>query len=379
MAQLSPNRTADLEDDSEGLARNDPKMRLASSPLLSPVEQKKNAPPLSLSTSGAEDPVWMDLVSPDQAQLEEVRQKLGVPSEALTHCLLPAHTNKVIPIDSTLFLATFVGVFSPRRGFALRTLKLCVGRGFLLTVHGRVSRTLRTPSLRLPGQPWAGAQSTGHLLRTILEGTIQSYETVSAELKKRFREMSLNPRPSRGERLLRQQLQTKGRRFVSFLRRQRAFLQDVKRTGDRFFTADDHTRLQWLTERVGVLERIIGEVMQVPGEGKSVMEQEVVVILTETEKKTALVGGRFSCQHFSQVDLAGAVFQEADLEGAKFVRVDLRGARFCRANLRGAMFSLCDLQGVDVTEACLEGANFRTSFGLSPAMWRYIRAHGGVV
>lgn len=109
------------------------------------------------------------------------------------------------------------------------------------------------------------------------------------------------------------------------------------------------------------------------------MEQELTVILTETEKQTALIGRRFSFLHFTEVDLSGAVFREADLEGTKFVRTDLRGADFCRANLQGAVFSLCNLHGADFTDARLEGANFRTSFGLSPVLWGYIRSHGGAV
>jgi uncharacterized protein YjbI with pentapeptide repeats len=103
------------------------------------------------------------------------------------------------------------------------------------------------------------------------------------------------------------------------------------------------------------------------------------VILTEAEKQTVLIGGRFALRHFTEVDFAGAIFRQADLQGAKFVRSDLCGADFHQANLRGAVFSFCDLHKADLTDAYLEGANFRTSFGLSPAMWGYIRSHGGVV
>jgi uncharacterized protein YjbI with pentapeptide repeats len=43
------------------------------------------------------------------------------------------------------------------------------------------------------------------------------------------------------------------------------------------------------------------------------------------------------------------------------------------------VFSFCDLHEADFTDASLEGAKFRTSFGLSPAQSGYIRSHGGVV
>ena len=109
------------------------------------------------------------------------------------------------------------------------------------------------------------------------------------------------------------------------------------------------------------------------------MERALTVILTETEKQTALIGRRFASLHFTEVDLSGAVFREADLEGTKFVWTNLQGADFRRANLQGVVFSFCDLHGTDFTDARLEGANFLTSFGLSPAMWSYIRSHGGRV
>jgi uncharacterized protein YjbI with pentapeptide repeats len=109
------------------------------------------------------------------------------------------------------------------------------------------------------------------------------------------------------------------------------------------------------------------------------MEQELTVILTETEKQTALVGRRFCRLQFAQVDLAGAVFREADLEGVRFVQTDLHGADFRHANLRGAEFFLCDLYGADFTDACLEQATFRCSLGLSSALRTYIWSHDGVV
>jgi hypothetical protein len=320
----------------------------------------------------------VDLRGPDQAQLEEVRQVLGFSPEVITHCLLPAHTPKVIPIDSALFLVTFLGVHTPQGLFALRALKICVAPGFLLTVRGRARTTLGVRRLRLPEVPHANNGRTGHLLRLILEGAVQSYKTIGADLRKRLaREAQRDAEQWQRERIWRQQMRRKGEQFVRFLRQQRVFLQEVARAGGTLFDADDHMRLRWLAERVGVLARRVGEIVR--KERRSPVEHKLTVILTEAEKRTALIGRRFALAHFTKVDLSGAVFCEADLEGTKFVETDLRRADFRRANLQDAVFSFCDLHKADLTDARLEGAKFRTSFGLSPAQSGYIRSHGGVV
>src|SRR5262249_15215561 len=268
----------------------------------------------------------------------------------------------------------------PRSLFILRALKICVAPDFFLTVHGRSSAALGVRRLRLPELPSSRDEHTGHLLRLILEGTVQSYETIGEELRKGLRGGTpTDPQQSWREQSSRQQGWRKGQQFMRFLRQQRVFLQEVARTGGRLFEEDDRSRFPWLAERVGVLARRIREMVRTPQEGSRLKQQALTVILTETEKRTVLLGGRFAFRRFTGVDLAGAVFRQADLEGPKFVQSDLHGADFHQANLRGAVFSLCDLHGADFTDACLEGANFRTSFGLSPAMWGYIRSHGGVV
>ena len=109
------------------------------------------------------------------------------------------------------------------------------------------------------------------------------------------------------------------------------------------------------------------------------MEHDLSMILTEVEKRTALIGKWFCGAQFTKVDLAGAVFNEADLEGVQFVLADLYGADFCHTNLRRVTFSLCDLHGVDLTDACLAEATFHGCLGLLPATCAYIRTHGGMV
>jgi uncharacterized protein YjbI with pentapeptide repeats len=95
------------------------------------------------------------------------------------------------------------------------------------------------------------------------------------------------------------------------------------------------------------------------------MEQKLTVILTDAEKRTALIGEHFYGLQFANVGLAGAVFREADLAGAGFVQADLHGADFRHANPHGAEFLLYNLDGVGLTDACVEQVTFR--------------AHGGVV
>lgn len=336
-------------------------------------------PPV-LATREPEKPVWVDLLGPNRDQLEEVRQTLGFSPEVITHCLLPAHTPKVISINSALFLVTFLGAHAPQGLFALRALKICVAPGFLLTVRGRASTTFGLGRIRLPDLPNANNGRTGHLLRLILEGAVESYKTIGADLRERLsREAHRDPGQWQRERIWCQQMRRKGEQFVRFLRQQRVFLQEVARAGRTFLDPDDQTRLRWLAERVGVLARRVEEIIRTPHEEKSLMKQKLAVILTKAEKQTALIGRRCTFAHFTEVDLSGAVFREADLEGTRFTRDDLRGADFSRAKLLGTIFSFCDLHEADFTDASLEGANFRTSFGLPSAMLRYIRSHGGVV
>jgi len=109
------------------------------------------------------------------------------------------------------------------------------------------------------------------------------------------------------------------------------------------------------------------------------MEQEKMVIFTEDEKQTELIGGWFQFEEFTGLDLSGVVFRGAHLEEAKFADADLKRANFRGANLLGAVFAYCDVRGADFTDACLEGADLRTSFGLSPEMREYIRSRGGLV
>src|SRR5262249_10548307 len=96
---------------------------------------------LLLTLRGREKPVWVDVRGPDRAQLEEVRQALGLFPEMVTHCLLSVNAPSVIPMDSALFLVTFLGACTPQGLFVLRALKICVTPDFVLTVHSRSNPT----------------------------------------------------------------------------------------------------------------------------------------------------------------------------------------------------------------------------------------------
>src|SRR5207244_7160174 len=83
-------------------------------PIASASRPEEGTAPPVIAARGPEQPVWVDLLSPNRERLEKVRQTLGFSPEVITHCLLPAHTPTVIPIDSALFLVTFLGTYAPR-------------------------------------------------------------------------------------------------------------------------------------------------------------------------------------------------------------------------------------------------------------------------
>jgi Mg2+ and Co2+ transporter CorA len=336
-------------------------------------------PPNSLRCKPA-PPLWVDLSGPDRTQLAEAQQALGLSPEVATACLRRARAMTVSTGDSTLFLVTFVARRAAGGLFGVHALKICVTPRGLLTVHGRASAAPRVRSPFRPDVREAPVSQTGQLLRLLLEEVVRSYEAVGTDLTRRLRAAQPADGPShRVAQLLSQQMRKRGTQLVRLLTHQRAFLQQVEQVGRTLFTADDRTRLQWLAERVGVLARRMGELVRRPWEGRQGGEPARQVILTAQEKQTALSGQQLACRHFTAVDLAGAVFRATDLEGTKFVRSNLRRADFRQANLRGTVFSFCDLWDATFTGAQLERANFCSSFGLAPAMWGYIRSHGGVV
>lgn len=114
MTLLSVKSTPDQEDRSEDVTRAESMNgQPPCLPSVSSSQQEEGADSFSHSARQPEEPVWVDLVGPDRAQLEEVRRTLGFSPEVITHCFLPAHAPKVIPIDSALFLVTFLGARAP--------------------------------------------------------------------------------------------------------------------------------------------------------------------------------------------------------------------------------------------------------------------------
>jgi hypothetical protein len=224
---------------------------------------------------------------------------------------------------------------------------------------------------------------TGHVLRLIMEGAVESYKTVWAKLRECYATDAWRfPDQTPYAQAWCQHMQKKGERFVRFLQQQRSFIHEVERTLGPLLHLDDRTYLSWLELYVGGLARRAGEALRLreDGGGRSAQNlQNLKVILTETEKRTALIGGVLPFARFTGVDLCGAVFQGANLERAKFTGSALRGANFRGANLRGVKFLFCDVHGADLTNACLDRADFRLAFGLSYATRAYIHSRGGVV
>lgn len=317
-----------------------------------------------------EKPMWLDLDNPEHKQLVHACQAFPSPAAILAFCCRSFLMPTVSATDSTLFLATFSTVLSPEHLCSLQELKVCVTPRVLLTVHRHASTAPRGWQFPPSEREAARDDRVGALLCLILTGAVQSYEAVGAAFKQQLTLGRGRTRVSAGEG---------GKQFVQFLRHQRAFLRRVKDVGKAFLGADECMRLQWLGERVGVMARILEEGVRVIQDTSGYVEQELKVILTEREKRSALVGGRFVFRRFMAVDLSGAVFRGADLQGARFVRANLRGADFRQANLQDTIFSCCDLERVDFTDARLEGTTVRRSFGLSLAMGEYIRSRGGNV
>lgn len=326
------------------------------------------APAPSLSVP--EKFMWVDLWDPEHSQLESACQAFPSPAAVLAFCRRRFHTPAISCIDSTLFLETFFAGLSPGRLCSLQELKVCVTPRVLLTVRRHAGTTPYGRQFPLPEWKVARDDHAGALLCLILAGAVRSYEAVGAALKQQLTQSRGRARVPAGE--------GEGQ-FVQFLRHQRSFLRRVKDVGRAFFGADECTRLQWLGERVGVMARILEEGVRMFQDTGGYIEQELKVILTEREKRGALIGGRFAFRRFTAVDLSGAVFRGADLQGARFVRSNLRGADFRQANLQGTVFSRCDLEGADFADARLEGAAVRMSSGLSLAAGEYIRSRGGSV
>jgi Mg2+ and Co2+ transporter CorA len=233
-------------------------------------------PLLLFSELGPEEPAWVDLPGADRAVLEEMQQALGFSPEVITYGLLRYRVAKVIHTDSGLFLVTFLTLPHSSSLFTLWELKMCVSSRFLLTVHRFSSPVPLSLESRLPGLRGAIDFGTGHLLRVILERTVQSYETVVAEIEKRLPRGAKRDPGQTPEEQARSRRMSRGEKFALFLRNQRVFLQNVEREGRKLFHPNDRTRLKWLEERVGVLARIAWEAARTPGKGEEkTPDQEV--------------------------------------------------------------------------------------------------------
>jgi uncharacterized protein YjbI with pentapeptide repeats len=91
------------------------------------------------------------------------------------------------------------------------------------------------------------------------------------------------------------------------------------------------------------------------------------IVLTPSEKQTAMLGAWLSFRSFTSVDLSATLFEKARCDNAEFVDVDLHRADFRGANLTNSLFLRCNLSGCRFPNADLTGTRFVSCSGLDPA------------
>jgi Mg2+ and Co2+ transporter CorA len=187
---------------------------------------------------------WIDLPSTNRLTLDAVRERYGLPPEAMTYFLLRYESVKVIHAGSALFLVTFLTLPSPRSLFTLRELKLCVTSTRVVTWCGSSGRAQPELVRLLPGLPSLGAQGVGSCLCGLLAGVVASYEAIVNLVE----EQRLNNEP----REERQRWSNRIEKFLRFLRDERVFLARVTREGRK---TEENQQLLHLEERVGTLAR----------------------------------------------------------------------------------------------------------------------------
>jgi uncharacterized protein YjbI with pentapeptide repeats len=88
-------------------------------------------------------------------------------------------------------------------------------------------------------------------------------------------------------------------------------------------------------------------------------------ILTQAERRTAIIGTVLYGRVFRGVDLSDCRLEYSDCHATLFAETDLRGAEFFGANLQRACFVRCDLTGARFLGAKVRDAHFISCRGLS--------------
>jgi len=199
---------------------------------------------------------WIDLPSLNRLTFDAVRERYGLPPEAITYFLLRHQSAKVIHAGSALFLITFLTVPSVRSLFTPRELKLCVTPTRVVTWCGPPGRGQPALAQLLPGVPSLSARGAGPCLCGLLAGVVASYETIA--------NMVENRRLPNGLREEQQRWDNRTEKFLHFLRGKRVFLGQLVREGKKVFGAAEQQQLLHLAERVDVLARRVWSVACCP-------------------------------------------------------------------------------------------------------------------
>lgn len=202
---------------------------------------------LSPAERQQENPIWIDLTPLNRMALSTIRERYGLPSEAMTYFLLHYQSTKLIHAGPALFLVTFLAVPSVRHLFTTRELKICVSSTVVATKCGAAGRTQPDLAQTL-SLPSLSGERTGQVLCGLLEGAVRSYEAIVKAVEERhLDDVPREERPRWHKRV---------EKLIRFLREEQTFLGNVAREGGKLLAAEEGRQIRSVEERVGVLARV---------------------------------------------------------------------------------------------------------------------------
>ena len=178
--------------------------------------------------------VWLDFADPDDADLDLLRDRLGLHDLALEDLRKRRQRTKIDTYrEQQIIVAYEIGSRSSQRhpDFSLEELHLILGRGHLVTVHWGPSSTVDEVRERWRDEPDAVAKTPGGLLYALLDTVADNYFPLLDRLSERIDRLQdsiIQGGTASGPPALRQVLDIK--RELLDLRRVVAPLRDVANT-----------------------------------------------------------------------------------------------------------------------------------------------------
>ena len=124
---------------------------------------------------GKEPLVWIDILSPGQAEEEMMRNRLGLHQLAVEDCMRGRQRPKLDRYNGYFFLVVYAAHFNAERHrTALEELHVFVGEQWIVTVHDRKMRIVNEVIARWRGHE-PGFPTTGALAHGMLDGVVDSY------------------------------------------------------------------------------------------------------------------------------------------------------------------------------------------------------------